>query len=469
MTGPLVSRGLCAVLLAAVLVLLPAPAAQAREAQPAGIATLSEPLPRESYGTLLDAVVEATEKQFYDRRRLGELGWRARAAAARPEVLAAADAAAAQSRINALLDELGASHTRLFGPDDVEYYILLDLFGGAGSRRLQETIFWGASVWYPGIGAFTAKVDGRHFIDGLLEGSPAERAGLRYGDELIAVDEQPYSPVAAFRGKVGGVAAVKYRRRADGAVETAAVPVAAITPSRAFSAATTASARVIERDGERIGYVRIWSASSVSVLRTALRSLRHGREEGQVLLEELGRGGERIALPRSAASRPGPPLDGLIVDLRGKIGGNVGAVKEFLEAVDEQLNGLELEFSGPRNGEPSRRGRPPPERRRDASPRAVLLVDHHTRSALEIMSYGWQRRRFGPVLGTTTARAVLGARAFAMPGDYVLLLAINHSRVGGDVLEGRGVIPDRRIERPLAYANGADPVLEAAIEYLVRQ
>jgi carboxyl-terminal processing protease len=36
-------------------------------------------------------------------------------------------------------------------------------------------------------------------------------------------------------------------------------------------------------------------------------------------------------------------------------------------------------------------------------------------------------------------------------------------------LEGVGVHPDIRIEQPLAYANGADPVLDMALEVLGRR
>jgi carboxyl-terminal processing protease len=36
-------------------------------------------------------------------------------------------------------------------------------------------------------------------------------------------------------------------------------------------------------------------------------------------------------------------------------------------------------------------------------------------------------------------------------------------------IEGVGVSPDHRVERPLAYAAGADPVLEAAVELLAKR
>ena len=35
--------------------------------------------------------------------------------------------------------------------------------------------FWAYGPYYAGIGIFTAMLDGRHFIDAVLEGSPADR------------------------------------------------------------------------------------------------------------------------------------------------------------------------------------------------------------------------------------------------------------------------------------------------------
>jgi carboxyl-terminal processing protease len=54
-----------------------------------------------------------------------------------------------------------------------------------------------------------------------------------------------------------------------------------------------------------------------------------------------------------------------------------------------------------------------------------------------------------------------------MPGDNLLYLAVYGVEVDGDVLEhGQGVAPDIEVARPLPYANGADPVLDAGVAYL---
>ena len=57
-----------------------------------------------------------------------------------------------------------------------------------------------------------------------------------------------------------------------------------------------------------------------------------------------------------------------------------------------------------------------------------------------------------------------------MPGDLLLYVAIaGHEFEGGQRLEGAGVIPDHRVERPLPYAAGADPVLDTALDLLAKQ
>ena len=56
---------------------------------------------------------------------------------------------------------LKTSHTALFTPDDVEYYVLLDIVGGADNLAAKP--FWGAAPHYAGIGAFTARQGGSAF------------------------------------------------------------------------------------------------------------------------------------------------------------------------------------------------------------------------------------------------------------------------------------------------------------------
>ena len=84
-----------------------------------------------AFGPLFDAVVERTVKSFWDKDLLASSGWERRAAELRKSVLDAPNHAEAARRINGLLGELKSSHTGLLTPEDVEYYILLDVFANS--------------------------------------------------------------------------------------------------------------------------------------------------------------------------------------------------------------------------------------------------------------------------------------------------------------------------------------------------
>lgn len=404
---------------------------------------------REDFGRLFDAVVSTTAKNFWDKERLAAIGWEKRAAEVRRSVVDAPNLEEAARRLNALLGEIKTSHTALLTPDDADYYILMAVFGGASMPQAEfDDRFWGAGVTYAGIGHFSARIDGRDFVDLILEGSPAARAGLKVGDEILSVDGAPYHPVRSFRGKVGHEVGIALRRIQGGPVETLQIRVMSIAPLHAFREATRASARVIEQDGRRIGYVHVWASvgdESGDALRDALSKL--GVNEWPER-PKRGKGGSG----REARSAP---LDGLIVDMRGKIGGTATTATRYLDLLDPR---------GPLLGS----------RNKSEASRAVtavrgrmaVLIDHHTRSTGELFVHAYKRERQGPLIGTRTAGAVSAARAFAMPGGNLLYVAVSGLEIDGEVLEGPGVAPDIEVARPVPYAQGADPLMDVAVDYL---
>lgn len=380
----------------------------------------------DEFRRLFDAVVAATRHAFWNKERLQEVRWELRAEEARAGVVEAATLQEAARRINALLGLLRTSHTSLQTPEDVFYYLQKDVFWGKGS--------------FDGIGTFSERIDDRDFIDAILEGSPAAQAGLKVGDELVAVDGAPYHPIQSFRAKSGLKAAVGVRRRRDGPVETIPIPVETISPLEAFGAATLASARVIERDGFSFGYVHIWASLG---------------DSEKALVEALGRFG--IGKWRGQSNRLTPlAVDGLIVDMRGKIGGYMTMAARYLEHIDPR--GPDVVFSTAAE----------PRTWASVRGRTTVLIDHRTRSAAELFVHAYKRERQGPLIGTKTAGAVSGGSLQVMPLDCVLHLAVTGLSVDGEALEGRGVAPDIEVARTVPYANGADPVLDAAIDWLAR-
>lgn len=433
---PFAGRLLGAVLLA--LALLPLPAVAQEATQQAAAAR--EARAEQDFGKLFDAVVETTRKRFWDQDRLNEVGWEARAGTVRSSVIEAPSLDDAARRINALLGELKMSHTVLLTPDDVDYYILLAVFNGAGmAQEDYDERFWGAGITYPGIGHFSVRIDGRDFVDAVLEGSPADRAGLKPGDEIVSVDGAPYHPIRSFRGKLGNPAAVAVRRAEGGPVETLRIRVAPVAPLHVFRDATRASARVIERDGARIGYVHVWHSvgeEAVAAFEAALARIGVNR--------------------RPESDRPVVPLDGLVVDMRGRIGGTANVAKRYLDVIEPRGPSL-----GARNAKSRQNS--------SVRGRTAVLIDRRTRSTAELFVHAYKRDRLGPLFGSRTAGAVSGGAAFIMPGNNLLYLAVSGLEIDGEVLEGPGVAPDREIARPVPYAGGADPVLDAAVEHFVQR
>lgn len=429
-------------------------AATVAEARPT-VSAATAVQPQLDRGRLFDTVVETIAKNFVDEDKLKAVDWASRAAAVRPVVMTAPSSGEAIQLIKSLLGELKTSHTALYTPDDLEYSILLDVVPPRSDPdKLMDRKFWGSRSHYAGIGAFTREIDGRHFIDGIMEGSPADRAGLKYGDEIVNVDGRPYAQIAAFRGKVGQTVELQIRRAAGADPLVVRVDVLNLNPSDAFAAATRASARVIERNGKRIGYIHLWSIREDEPAKDALGSLRGGETN------RWHRHG-----PSEGSSKK--PLDFLIVDARGKVGGSGSAAQSILEAIARPAGDVlgNLRFANRGQAIRKDKGHENPFDPGFAG-RSILLIDDHTRSAGELLADGYKNSKLGTLIGTPTAGAVMGGATYVMPGDLLLYVAVSKVEIEGQSLEGKGVAPDERVERLLPYANGADPILEAAITKL---
>jgi carboxyl-terminal processing protease len=127
--------------------------------------------------TAFEEAWRLVRSEFYDPTLRG-LDWEKVGQVYRPQALAAESAAERSAVINRLLGELRASHTGHYTPEQVAYYDLFDIFGGA-LRRERERLFPGGRVAYEGIGAIVRAIDGRSFVSGVLDGFPAARAGSR--------------------------------------------------------------------------------------------------------------------------------------------------------------------------------------------------------------------------------------------------------------------------------------------------
>ena len=276
-------------------------------------------------------------------------------------------------------------------------------------------------VSYPGIGILSRSDEvGSSIVIGVIEGTPAQRAGLLAGDEIISADGTPFQPVQSFRGKVG-VNVVLALRRAGSLMQVPVVPVE-IEPNGMFLDGMKASARILQSNGRRIGYVHVWCYAGYAYQRELERLLSEG------LLHDA---------------------DALILDLRDGWG---GAVPEYLDLFNARAPTMRIiDRSGASEFEDVKWRKP-----------VAMLVNGGTRSGKEVLAFGFKKYRLGEVIGTRTEGAVLAATAFLIGGG-LLLLAVDDVLVDGERLEGVGVAPTIEVQPGSAFLGGMAPQLSRAV------
>jgi carboxyl-terminal processing protease len=375
---------------------------------------------------VFEEVWQTVRDRFYDPMFRG-LDWIAVGERYRPLAAAAISDDERSAVINRMLSELAVSHTGYYTSADPAYYQLLDIFSGGLQRSLRQ-FFPDGQVSYPGIGVFTRQLGGKTFIAGVLEGLPASKAGLVVGDEIIAADGEPYHALESFATKIGQDVTLMIRRRADGPTEELLVAPVRIKPNEAFLKAMEESARIIDADGVKIGYIHVWSYA--------------GTPYQQLLERELSSGKLKDA-------------DALVWDLRDGWG---GAQAEYLNLFNGRAPTTTLISRDGQQSVANVTWRKP----------VAMLVNEGTRSGKEILAYGFKEYGIGEVIGGRTAGAVLAGRAYLLRDGSLLLVAVADVLVDGRRLEGVGVMPTISVPFALAYAQGKDTQLDRAVEVLSR-
>jgi carboxyl-terminal processing protease len=386
--------------------------------------------PPRSGHPVFDRAVRLVVDNFHDVSALDRF-----AAAVRQEVddpRSPITAASPDTRVDAAIDtilaSLQASHTGHFTPDTIDYFELADIFRFAIRSDMRRLFPPSGEVTYPGIGMIAKPVGGLWFVSDVYDGSPAARAGIVVGDEIAAIDGAPYHEIMSFRGKVGRTLEVQLRRRPGAEPVGMKVQVELLKPLPMFEKAIASSATIIERDGRKIGYIHLWTLAAPNSM---------------------------SAVAEALATGPLKDADGLVLDLRGRWGGGSSDAAELFLGDTPPFRLI------PRGGEDIlanvRWHRP-----------VVAIVDEGTRSGLEVFAYALKANDI-PLIGTRTAGALLAGRAYLLPDDSLLELAVSDAVIGDDVrLEGNGVQPDVPVPFSLPYAAGHDPQREAAIEEMRR-
>ena len=220
---------------------------------------------------------------------------------------------------------------------------------------------------------------------------------------------------------------MEVRRTRAGPSRHSRVRVRTLQPAETFNDAIRKSVRVVERDGARIGYLRIWSFASRGV-----EEVHHGSAHLRAA-EERRRAGARHA--RTWGGAP-PDATDLFV-------GRSPTMTVTDRDGETEHRDDELAEAGGRN-----------HRRR-------IAQRHGDPGA-------WPEAGGVPLVGTKTAGDVLAGRAFMLKDNSILELAVLDVHVDGMRLEGNGVTPDIEIPFDLRYADGADPQFDRAVDEMDR-
>ncbi|MCB9839135.1 MAG: peptidase S41 [Phycisphaeraceae bacterium] len=387
-------------------------------------------------------------EHFYDTDKLEEVGWEEMANPTERHAFDELDQIlyfvysnagfAGHIDIRRALDKLGASHTEHFHQGQREYYDLLDVFREAPA--LQDDM---KRLFPP---------DGRVQCGSIgLRYQQFQELGLIVTDVIpgSAADEGHYNPgdrISYYAGEHGerplqlqlneGHCDLSVTPHPDGF--RAIWRVDQVNPTQEYLDYMTNSASVVERDGVRLGYVRIYSWAG-----------QHYQDRLEELLQQ----------------EPLASADGVILDIRGGWG---GANPQYLDLFGAPMPTL---TQIPREGEAFTwdPAEDLPERTFRWRKPVALLVDGGTRSGKEIIAYAFRKHGIGPVVGTKTAGAVLAGRPFILSDGSLLYLAVADVLVDGERLEGVGVEPDVVVERDLPFCNGKDPQLDAAYDALLAE
>jgi carboxyl-terminal processing protease len=317
-----------------------------------------------------------------------------------------------QGAIEGVVQSLGDPYTAYIPPD--------------AARMMRED----TSGIYQGIGAYVSEApEGGIVIIRVFEGSPAEEAGVRAGDIIVAADGEDVTQMSLnegillVRGPAGtAVTLTIYREGEQEMLE--------ITVTRASLEVPTVEAEMLE---DNIGYVALFefNAQAGPRLRSAVQDL---MDEGAT---------------------------SLIFDLRGNPGGLLTQAVDVADLfLPEGVILIERDVRGNEQYHESRDG--------DFAEEIpmVVLVDGSSVSASEVVAGAFQDHGRAVLIGETTFGKGAVQLQHELSDGSLLLVAYAHWFTPNDVsINGQGITPDIEVAS-LDEPTDEDPQLERAIHYL---
>jgi carboxyl-terminal processing protease len=292
---------------------------------------------------------------------------------------------------------------------------------------------------FAGVGIVIRLIDGQLVIHEVLDDSPAAEAGLRPGDVIVAADGRDLTGIKAM----------------GEAVDQITGPVG------------TEVTLTIQRGEERLKF----TATRRELPRTVVEHRRIGPRIGYIRIADFPSEVSEKVADAIAALRADPPIEALILDVRGNGGGFLDEAVDMADLFIAKGVIVATRSRDPREDETYRAEAGGPA---EDIP-LVCLVDGYTASAAEVVAGALQDHGRATLLGTKTfGKGAVNKRFTFQDGSGMLLTTGKYFLPKGRQIEGKGIEPDvvvkpaskEDIQSTPAGAEFPDPQLDAAVERL---
>lgn len=365
--------------------------------------------------------------------------------------------------------------------DDVAFYMALQEFvnafkdGHVGlSGDVGQMLFYQQAVG--GIGAAVRELDdGRVLVVYILEGSPAQQAGIQVGDEITEVNGKPASAALDDVKPLFGPYSTDFGFRYDQAIFLLRGPSGTSITLTYKDGANTGKTVTLTRIEE---YDSLFATYIYSGLDTPILPVESEVINGTVGYIKINSNYDDLGLiirlfERALQKFEEYEVAGIIIDLRQNSGGAPLGLAGFL--YDEEIPMGQLEYYSDSTGqfEPDGpREKVIPNEEQYSFNKMVLLVGNACFSACEIEAYGFSQVPGMTVMGqfpTGGVEAEVARGQFELPGGISLQIPTGRFTLedGSIFLEGVGVVPD--ILLPVDEASvlsEEDVVLQEAISVI---
>ncbi len=272
-------------------------------------------------------------------------------------------------------------------------------------------------------------------ISAVLDGFPAQQAGLRRGDLLLSIDGEPYHPVRSLNPRsADGVSqpmtrAVELEYDRNGTVMSTTLQPSHGNLFDAYRTATLASAQQFSNGNKLIGYLKLWSLDRST----------HGITSFNRLLDSLSH------------------CDGLIVDLRDSYG--------FISAshTDRFFSSRSSLFTVEGQNSDLWQSQQPPRTLLPEYGRAMVVIQNGgTRGGMELFAYQLAKLQRITSIGESTAGKA-GQVSYNATGNSLTYYPDTKILIDGRQLETSGVNAEVDVPYPLDESLAVDPQLDAAL------